>query len=194
MQADKKTPGAPRRRQDPAIVRWGLITLALLVLGVLVVIPVINVFAQALAKGPGVYWETLVEDADTRHAILLTLTVAPIAVAANVVFGIAAAWAVTRFRFPGRTLLITLIDLPFSVSPVVAGLMFVLLFGRQGYFGAWLQDHGIKIIFATPGLIRNRLRHLPFVARELIPLMEHSGRMKNSLREPGGERPADVLA
>lgn len=174
MQAERKASGA--RRQDPAIVRWGLITLALVVLGVLVVIPVVNVFAQALAKGPGVYWERLVGDPDTRHAILLTFTVAPIAVAANVVFGIAAAWAVTRFRFPGRTLLITLIDLPFSVSPVVAGLVFVLLFGRQGYFGGWLQDHGIRIIFATPGLIlATAFVTFPFVARELIPLMEALG-------------------
>jgi sulfate transport system permease protein len=172
MQAERK----PRRRQDPAIVRWGLITLALLVLGVLVVIPVIHVFTQALAKGPGVYWERLFGDPDTRHAILLTLTVAPIAVAANVIFGIAAAWAVTRFRFPGRTLLITLIDLPFSVSPVVAGLVFVLLFGRQGYFGGWLQEHGVKVIFATPGLIlATAFVTFPFVARELIPLMEALG-------------------
>ncbi len=115
-------------------------------------------------------------DANTRHAILLTLTVAPAAVFANLVFGVAGAWAIARFRFPGRALLLTLIDLPFSVSPVVAGLMFVLLFGLQGYFGPWLREHGVKILFATPGLILvTAFVTLPFVARELIPVMEAVG-------------------
>jgi sulfate transport system permease protein len=123
-----------------------------------------------------VYWRNLATSPETRHAILLTLTVAPAAVALNLVFGVAAAWAVARFRFPGRTLLVTLIDLPFSVSPVVAGLVFVLLFGLQGYFGAWLQEHGIRIIFATPGLIlATAFVTFPFVARELIPVMEAIG-------------------
>lgn len=166
----------PLARQDPWPVRWGLTLAALAVLGVLVVFPLANVFAQALGDGPRSYWENLMGNADTRHAVLLTLTVAPLAVAANLVFGIAAAWAIARFRFPGRTLLITLIDLPFSVSPVVAGLAFVLLFGLQGYFGPWLREHGFKIIFATPGLvIATVFVTFPFVARELVPVMEVIG-------------------
>ena len=131
-----------RARQDPLWVRLTLTTVALLIVGVLIVVPVANVFAQAFANGVPAYFEALVGDRATRSAILLTLTVAPIAVALNVVFGVAAAWAIARFRFPGRTLLLTLIDLPFSVSPVVAGLVFVLLFGLQGYFGVFLRHYG----------------------------------------------------
>jgi sulfate transport system permease protein len=165
-----------RGRNDPPLVRWGLTLAAVAVVFVLIVIPVANVFYQALAQGPGTYWQTLVLDADTRAAILLTLTVAPVAVVLNLVFGLAAAWAIARFRFPGRTLLMTLIDLPFSVSPVVAGLVFVLLFGLQGYFGPWLRDHGFKIIFATPGLVlATAFVTFPFVARELIPILEAVG-------------------
>jgi sulfate transport system permease protein len=163
-------------RQDPPAVRWGLTLLAVAVVGVLVVVPLVQVFYQALARGPGVYWDSLAADPDTRQSILLTLTVAPAAVAANLVFGVAAAWAVARFRFPGRALLLTLIDLPFSVSPVVVGLAFVLLFGLQGYCGPWLRAHGLRIIFATPGLIlATAFVTLPFVARELIPVMEAVG-------------------
>ena len=115
-------------------------------------------------------------DPDTVSAILLTLRVAPIAVALNIVFGVAAAWAIARFRFPGRALLTSLIDLPFAVSPVVAGLIFVLIFGLQGWFGPWLREHDIKIIFATPGLIlATAFVTFPFVARELIPVMEAIG-------------------
>lgn len=165
-----------RAQQDPWWVRWTLIALAVLVIGVLVVIPLVNVFWQALAGGPRVYWDNLVRDPDSRHAILLTAIVAPIAVAANLVFGVAAAWAIARYRFPGRTLLISLIDLPFAVSPVVAGLSLILLFGMQGYFGPWLREHGIKIIFALPGLILATIFvTVPFVARELIPVMEALG-------------------
>jgi sulfate transport system permease protein len=165
-----------RGQQDSPLVRWTLTLAALLVLVVLVIVPVVSVFVQALARGPSVYWENLMGNADTRQSILLTLTVAPIAVILNLIFGVAAAWAIARFRFPGRTLLLTLIDLPFSVSPVVAGLVFVLLFGLQGYFGHWLQDHGIKIIFATPGLIlATAFVTFPFVARELIPVLEAVG-------------------
>jgi sulfate transport system permease protein len=218
--------------------------LALAVVGVLIVIPLVNVFAEALADGPGAYWKNLVGDPDTRHAIGLTLTVVPIAVAANVVFGVAAAWAISRFDFSGRTLLIALIDLPFAVSPVVAGLMFVLIFGLQGYLGPflrrdgyavmpyltsalgafvfavgyyllrpiraedrrgpwrrpglvtlvggaavfaglfaaqqglgiWPKDESLKIIFATPGLVlATAFVTFPFVARELIPVMEAVG-------------------
>src|SRR5437868_504086 len=151
--------GEPRKTEwkrplnDPPWVRWTLTLLAVGVLTVLVVIPVVNVFVQALAGGLAVYWDSLVADRDTRHAILLTLAVAPVAVGLNVVFGLAAAWAIAHFRFPGRTLLLTLIDLPFSVSPVVAGLMFVLLFGMSGYLGPWLASMGVRVIFAVPGLI-----------------------------------------
>jgi sulfate transport system permease protein len=231
-------------QQDPAFVRWGLILAALIVVGVLVVIPVVNIFYEALKEGVGVYWENLFADPDTRHSIMLTLIVAPIALVANTIFGIAAAWAIARFSFPGRTLLMALIDLPFSVSPVVAGLIFVLIFGLQGYLGPFLRKDGysvmpylisflavlalivfyllfrptspkargglwnrpwlvvpagsavvfcllfflqqhleiwpknasLEIIFATPGLvIATAFVTFPFVARELIPIMEAVG-------------------
>lgn len=162
--------------QDPLVVRWLLTIFAVAIIGLLVVVPVVNVFYQALASGLGTYWETLVTDKDTRHAILLTLTIVPLSVAVNTVFGVAAAWCIARFRFPGRTVLTTLIDLPFSVSPVVAGLALVLIFGLQGYLGPTLREYHVKIIFAFPGLlIATSFVTLPFVARELIPLMEAQG-------------------
>jgi sulfate transport system permease protein len=174
LQALRPQPTHPR--QDPPWVRWGLISAAVATLALLVIVPIANVFYQALHEGIRVYWQSLVADPDTRQAILLTLIVAPAAVAANLVFGIAAAWAIARFDFPGRTLLMTLIDLPFSVSPVVAGLFFVLLFGLQGYLGPWLRAHDIKIIFAVPGLIlATTFVTMPFIARELIPVMEALG-------------------
>jgi sulfate transport system permease protein len=163
-------------RRDPLVVQWGLTLFALSTIGLLIVVPVVNVFYQAFASGLAAYWQNLFGDPDTRHSILLTLTVAPVAVVLNLIFGVAAAWAIARFRFPGRSLLTALIDLPFSVSPVVAGLMLVLLFGMQGYFGPWLREHGLKIIFSTPGLIlATSFVTLPFVARELIPVMEAIG-------------------
>ena len=231
-----------RAQQDPAIVRWLLIAAALGVIGLLVVIPVVFVFVQALKPGLSTYIQNLFEDPDTWHSIKLTLIVAPVAVAANVIFGVAAAWAIARFHFPGRTVLTTLIDLPFSVSPVVAGLMLVLIFGLQGYLGPLLREDGyryvphivsavggilvfglvtlfmppvsrrsrswlwmivrpalagaaavglfafqvhnemwpanesLRIIFATPGLIlATAFVTFPFVARELIPIMEALG-------------------
>jgi sulfate transport system permease protein len=134
------------------------------------------VFVEAFRGGLGVYWNNLVADEATRHAIKLTLIVAPCAVLANLLFGVAAAWLIARFRFPGRALLVSLIDVPFSVSPVVAGLLFVLLFGMQGLFGPWLREHHIKIIFAIPGLIlATTFVTLPFIARELIPVLEAVG-------------------
>jgi sulfate transport system permease protein len=235
---------ARRIQQDPVWVRWGLTGLAVIIVGFLVVIPLVNIFVQALSEGVGVYWKNLFNDADTRQAIMLTMIVAPLALAANTLFGLTAAWAIARFRFPGRTLLTSLIDLPFSVSPVVAGLMFVLIFGLQGYFGPFLRRDGyaimpylcsflgvaifiaaffllrpaspkmrhglwnrpvlilaigsalifcllfflqqyfevwprhksLKIIFATPGLvIATAFVTFPFVARELIPLMQAIG-------------------
>ena len=239
-----KTVIGRRAQQDPVWLRWSLTLFALTVVGVLIVIPVLNVFAVALSEGAGVYWKNLLADPDTRHSIILTLTVVPIALVANVIFGLTAAWAISRFAFPGRTLLTALIDLPFAVSPVVAGLMFVLIFGLQGYLGPFLRSDGyaimpylvsliaagvfllvfflflppnaktrrglwrhprllavfgsakvfgavlflqqffevwprntsLKIIFATPGLVlATAFVTFPFVARELIPIMEAFG-------------------
>jgi sulfate transport system permease protein len=233
-----------KAQQDPAWVRWGLTLFALAVVGVLVVIPVVNIFAEALSQGVRVYWDNLFGDPDTRQSIILTLTVVPVALVANLIFGLAAAWSIAKFDFPGRTLLTALIDLPFSVSPVVAGLMFVLIFGLQGYLGpflrrdgysampylisilgaglftllfflfrptnaqvrrglwnhpwltavigtpavfgvlfflqqyfhVWPRNQSLKIIFATPGLIlATAFVTFPFVARELIPVMEAVG-------------------
>jgi sulfate transport system permease protein len=181
-------------QHDPWAVRWSLTLLAVALLVVLVVVPVVNVFAQALAHGVGVYWNNLVASPETRHAIMLTLTVAPLAVALNLVFGVAAAWAIARFRFPGRTLLTTLIDLPFSVSPVVAGLVFVLLFGLQGYFGPWLHEHGVRIIFAWPGLVlATTFVTFPFVARELIPVLEALGPDEELAALSLGARPWQIF-
>jgi sulfate transport system permease protein len=151
------------------------VAVALGFLGLFVVLPVVAVFAQAFAKGTPAYFAAL-SDPDALSAIRLTLIVAFLSVSLNLFFGLAAAWAITKFRFPGKTLLITLIDLPFSVSPVVAGLIFVLLFGLQGLAGPWLSAHGIKIIFALPGIVLATLFvTFPFVARELIPLMQEQG-------------------
>jgi sulfate/thiosulfate transport system permease protein len=235
---------ARRAQQDPAWVRWSLTAAAIGVVVVLVVIPIVNVFVGAFSEGVGTYWKNLFADPDTRHAIGLTLTVVPIALVANVLFGVCAAWAISRFQFPGRAMLTALIDLPFSVSPVVAGLMFVLIFGLQGYFGEFLRRDGyaimpylialivvsvlialgilfrptdpraqrgvwkrpwlsfvaggaalfaalvlfqqqlelwpanksLKIIFATPGLVlATAFVTFPFVARELIPVMDAIG-------------------
>jgi sulfate transport system permease protein len=158
------------------VVRWSLISSALLVVVVFIVLPQLNVFYEAFAGGLAAYLRNLFTDPATRHSIFLTLLVTVPAVAANLVFGIAAAWAIARFRFPGRTVLVTLIDVSISVSPVVAGLMFVLLFGSQGYFGPWLMQHGIKVLFATPGLILvTTFVTLPFIVRELLPVMEANG-------------------
>ena len=142
-----------RAQRDPAWVRWGLTTIALSTVIVLIGIPIINVFVEAFADGAGAYFKNLFGDPDTRHAIFLTLTVVPIALVANVLFGLAAAWSITRFKFRGRTLLTALIDLPFSVSPVVAGLMFVLIFGLQGYLGPFLRRDGYSIMPYLTSLI-----------------------------------------
>src|SRR5438034_887509 len=150
--ADAPRSPAHCRANDPAWVRVLLTGAALTIMTVLVVIPVVNVFYEALADGFAAYWRYLTADPDTRHAVLVTLTVAPLAVLFNLVFGVAAAWAISRFQFPGRTLLVTLIDIPFAVSPVVAGLMFVLLFGMQGFLGPWLRANGFQVLFTIPGL------------------------------------------
>jgi sulfate transport system permease protein len=154
-----------------------LIFVALAFIGFFLVLPLVAVFAEALAKGLATYGAALVEP-DAISAIKLTLLVAAISVPLNVVFGLCAAWAVAKFDFRGRSLLVTLIDLPFSISPVVAGLVYVLLFGAQGWAGPWLIDHGVRIIFAVPGIVlATILVTFPFVARELIPLMQEQGRV-----------------
>jgi len=145
------------------------------VMVVLVLLPLFTVFHDAFAKGLGAYMAAVLEP-DAQAAIRLTLLVAAISVPLNAVFGVAAAWAVTKFEFRGKSLLLTLIDLPFSMSPVVSGLVWVLLFGAQGWFGEWLLDHDIRIIFATSGLVlATLLVTFPFVAREMIPLMQEQG-------------------
>jgi sulfate transport system permease protein len=163
---------------EPAWVRRLAIATSLLFVGAFLLVPLLSVFSEALRKGVGAFWSTL-SDPATRSAIRLTLTVAAIAVPANVVFGLAASWAVAKFEFAGKNLLITLIDLPFAVSPVISGLVFVLLFGLQGWFGAWLSEHDIKVIFAVPGMVLATLFvTFPFVARELIPLMQEQGKQE----------------
>ena len=173
----RRADGAQSQRgtEEPLLIKWTLIAIALAFSLVFLLLPLVNVFAQALSKGLNVYWNSLTEP-DSWAAIRLTLIVAAITVPLNVLFGVAAAWAIAKFEFGGKSLLTTLIDLPFSVSPVVAGLMFVLLFGRQGYFGNWLDAHNLKIIFAVPGIVLATIFvTFPFVARELIPVMQASG-------------------
>jgi sulfate transport system permease protein len=162
-------------RADPTPMRWTIIGIAIAFLALFIVIPLVNVFAQAFYKGLGAY-VAAISDTDAVAAIELTLLAAAISVALNLVFGVLAAWAITKYDFRGKSLLITVIDLPFSVSPVVSGLVFVLLFGAQGYLGPWLQEHDIKIIFALPGIVLATVFvTFPFVARELIPLMREQG-------------------
>ncbi|HEY7958892.1 MAG TPA: sulfate ABC transporter permease subunit CysW [Sphingomicrobium sp.] len=166
----------PRLPHQSRGLQLTLILCALVFIGFFLLLPLVAVFAEALAKGFGTYTAALV-DPDALSAIELTLLVAAISVPLNVVFGLCAAWAIAKFDFRGKSVLCTLIDLPFSVSPVVAGLVYVLLFGAQGWFGPWLIDHGVRIIFAVPGIIlATILVTFPFVARELIPLMEEQGR------------------
>jgi sulfate transport system permease protein len=161
--------------EEPAWVRRFLIGLALAFLTLFLFVPLISVFYEALKKGWDVYVAAITEP-DAVSAIHLTLTAAAIAVPLNLIFGIAAAWAIAKFEFRGKNLLITLIDLPFSVSPVVSGLIYVLIFGLQGWLGPWLAEHDIKIIFAVPGIVLATIFvTVPFIARELIPLMQSQG-------------------
>jgi len=161
---------------ESPIARAVLIAVALAFLAMFLLMPLIAVFAEALRSGIAPFFEAVVEP-DAWSAITLTLTVAAISVPLNILFGIAAAWAITKFDFPGKSFLITLIDLPFSVSPVVAGLIYVLLFGAHGWFGAWLESRDIQIIFAVPGIVLATIFvTFPFVARELIPQMAEQGR------------------
>jgi sulfate/thiosulfate transport system permease protein len=160
---------------DPGIARIVLLTISLVFLGAFLFLPLAAVLAEAFRKGLGAYLESF-RDPDALAAIRLTLLVAAIAVPLNAIFGLAASWAIAKFEFRGKNLLISLIDLPFAVSPVISGLVFVLLFGLQGWLGPWLQEHDIRIVFAVPGLVlATMFVTFPFVARELIPLMQEQG-------------------
>jgi sulfate transport system permease protein len=167
-------PRAAHRTEAPWV-RWSLIFLMLAFLVLILILPLVTVFTEAFKNGIGVYLDAITEP-DARAAIKLTLTVAAIAVPLNTIFGLAAAWAISKFRFRGKQVLVTLIDLPFAISPVISGLIFVLLFGSHGLFGPWLAEHGFKIIFALPGIVLATVFiTFPFVARELIPIMQAQG-------------------
>jgi sulfate transport system permease protein len=173
------TLGAPATWRAPTTearpVKAVLIAITLLFIGLFLGFPLVVVFVEALRNGFGAYFNSL-RDPDTLAAIRLTLLVAAISVPANLVFGVCAAWAIAKFEFRGKAVLITLIDLPFSVSPVIAGLIYVIMFGAQGYLGPWLNGHDVQIIFAVPGIVLATIFvTFPFVARELIPLMEEQG-------------------
>jgi len=162
--------------REPDWVKWTLIASSLAFFVLFLLMPLIAVFVEALRKGWGTYL-TALSDPDALSAIRLTLLAALISVPLNLVFGVTAAWCIAKFDFPGKRLLVTFIDLPFSVSPVIAGLIYVLVFGAQGWLGPWLQEHDLRIIFAVPGIVLATLFvTFPFVARELIPLMEAQGR------------------
>ncbi|RZL39954.1 MAG: sulfate ABC transporter permease subunit CysW [Rubrivivax sp.] len=175
VRARAKYQDNPATRESPAV-RLLLLTLGLSFFALFLLLPLVAVFTEALRKGWELYFASLAES-DTVSAIKLTLIAAVIAVPLNLVFGLAASWLIAKHEFRGKQLLITLIDLPFSVSPVVAGLMYVLIFGANGWFGPWLQAHDVKIIFAVPGIVLATVFvTFPFVARELIPLMQSQGR------------------
>lgn len=162
-------------RTEPAWIRWSLIAITTMFLGLFVVVPIVAIFSRALAKGIDAYLEAI-QRPDALAAIRLTLFVAAFAVPINTVFGVAAAWLIAKYRFRGRETLVALIDLPFSVSPVVAGLVFVLLLGQQGWFGSFLRNHDVKIIFAEPGIvIATVFITSPFVAREVLPVLQAQG-------------------
>lgn len=171
----RRTCKATDATTEPLWMQMTLIGVALIFLALFLVVPLIAVFTEAFSRGADVYWASITEP-DAWHAITLTLLAAAIAVPLNVIFGLAAAWSITKFQFRGKQALITLIDLPFAVSPVVAGLIYVLLFGAQSWFGPWLSDNNIHIIFAVPGIVLATVFvTFPFIARELIPLMEEQG-------------------
>ena len=172
-------PGVARPRrptEDPAWLRWALCLLAVVLLGMFLLLPLVAVFAEALRRGVGPAVAAL-GDPDALAAVRLTLLVAAIAVPVNLVGGVAAAWAIAKFDFPGKRVLTVLIELPFSVSPVISGLVYVLVFGAQGWFGPWLEERGVQVVFALPGLVLATIFvTFPFVARTLIPLMQDQGR------------------
>ncbi len=184
VEAPSSTPSTPESAAppriagaitEPAWVRWSLLGLTFVFMTLFLFIPLLTVFVEALKKGFDVYLAAITEP-DAVSAIKLTLIATAISVPLNLVFGVAAAWVIAKFDFRGKNVLLTLIDLPFSVSPVIAGLIYVLVFGLQGWFGEWLRDHDIKIIFAVPGIVLATVFvTFPFVARELIPLMQAQG-------------------
>jgi sulfate/thiosulfate transport system permease protein len=181
MAIDRPTPptsprtGPRRNLTEPAYLRWLFVAAALGFLGLFLGLPLILVFSEAFANGWDAYRAAITND-DALSALSLTLFAAAIAVPANLVFGLAAGWAIAKFRFPGRSLLMTFIDLPFAVSPVIAGIVFILLFGRQGLLGPWMDDHDLKVVFAVPGIVLATIFvSFPFVAREIIPVMEAAG-------------------
>ncbi|CAM4308745.1 sulfate transport system permease protein [Paenibacillus endophyticus] len=175
VHTNEETSKRPQHINESALVRFVLIGIAMLFLGLVVLLPLASVFVEAFKKGVGVYIDSITEP-DALSALKLTLIVALIAVPVNTIFGVAAAWAISKFRFRGKNILITLIDLPFAVSPVISGLIYVLLFGAQGFLGPWLDERGIQIIFAVPGIVLATVFvTVPFVARELIPLMQAQG-------------------
>lgn len=175
LQQTSEVTAQPRATAEPALVRGLLIAIALLFLGLFLCVPLVAVFVQAFHKGVAAYLAAL-RQPDALSAIYLTLLTAAIAVPLNLVFGMAAAWAIAKFEFIGKSFLITLIDVPFAVSPVISGLIFVLLFGLQGWLGPWLREHDLKVIFAVPGIVlATTFVTFPFVARELIPLMQEQG-------------------
>src|SRR5580698_3255527 len=164
-----------RGTAEPPFIKWTLIFIALAFALLFLLLPLANVFYEAMGRGFAFYLKSLSEP-DTHSAIRLTLLIAAISVPLNLVFGLAAAWAIAKFEFRGKAMLTTLIDLPFSVSPVISGLIYVLMFGAQGWFGPWLIDHNVQIIFAVPGIVLATIFvTFPFVARELIPLMQAQG-------------------
>ncbi|HEV2454635.1 MAG TPA: sulfate ABC transporter permease subunit CysW [Verrucomicrobiae bacterium] len=183
------TPTRHRRpTTEPAVVRWFLIAVALIFMGLFLVIPLVSVFTQAFSNGLGYYLHTLTTH-NTLSAIKLTCIAAGISVPLNCAFGVAAAWAIAKFDFFGKNILTTLIDIPFCVSPVIAGFVFVLVFGRQGWFGPWFLSHGIRVIFAVPGIVlATTFVTFPFVARELIPLMQSQGRSAEEAARTLGAR------
>jgi sulfate transport system permease protein len=177
--ASTQTPSAARRaRQDltePALVRWTLTAIVLAFLALFLLLPLSTVFAAAFSRGIAAY-VAAVHEPDAVAALRLTLLTAAIAVPSNLLFGICAGWAIGKFTFPGKSLLTTLIDLPFAISPVIAGMVFVLIFGRSGVFGPWFLDHGIRVVFAVPGIVLATIFvSFPFVAREIIPVIEAAG-------------------
>jgi sulfate transport system permease protein len=175
LKLSKTSAARPKHTSESAGVKWLLIGIAVLFLCLLLVLPLVIVFVEGFSKGAAVYFAAFKEP-DALSAIKLTLITAAIVVPLNLIFGISAAWAIAKFKFVGKNILITLIDLPFAVSPVIAGLVLILMFGARGWFGPWLDAHNIKIVFATPGIVLATIFvTFPFVARELIPLMQSQG-------------------
>ena len=177
VQARATVSAIPRRRRisEPVAVRWLLTGVALVFLALFLVLPLVTVFAEAFEQGVGAYLDAVGEP-DALAALRLTLIAAAFAVPANLVFGVVAGWAIAKFRFPGKSLLTTLIDLPFAVSPVISGMVFVLLFGRQGFLGPWVAEQELRIVFAVPGIVLATIFvSFPFVAREVIPVIEAAG-------------------